>query len=244
MNSSPKIVILTGAGISAESGLNTFRDKGGLWENHDILDVASPQGLERDPQLVLDFYNQRRQQLLSKQVSPNLAHLALTRLERELPGKFVLITQNIDNLHEQAGSKKVIHMHGELTRMRCTNCGKVFPCLDDITQEQACESCRQSFVLRPHVVWFGEVPLKMNEIEQHLLSATHFVSIGTSGLVYPAAMFIEIAKQNPLCKTLEINLEKTQGSPLFQEHRYGMAGTTVPLWVEELLKVYPSKDQF
>lgn len=243
MNSPSKIVILTGAGVSAESGIKTFRDQNGLWENHDVLEVASPQGFERDPELVLDFYNQRRRQLLSDQTSPNPAHFALARLENDFSGEVVLITQNIDNLHEQAGSQNVIHMHGELTKMRCQNCQKTFPCTEDMSTDQVCQICGKDSVMRPHVVWFGEVPLQMGEIEGHLRTATHFTAIGTSGLVYPAAMFVETARQNPSCQTLEINLEQTQGSPLFHEHISGPAGSTVPQWVEEVLKSSPKKNQ-
>lgn len=243
INPTPKIVILTGAGISAESGIKTFRDQNGLWENHDVLSVASPQGFERDPELVHNFYNQRRRQLLSEFVAPNPAHFSLAELESQLAGEVIVVTQNIDNLHERAGSQNVLHMHGELTKMRCQSCQKVFPCTTDITSDQACESCLEKSTLRPHVVWFGEVPLEMIAIEEHLLSATHFVSIGTSGQVYPAAMFIEIARQNPACQTFEINLEQTQGSPFFHEHIYGKASEVVPLWVEKTLKSLPKNSQ-
>lgn len=235
MSCLPKIVILTGAGVSAESGIKTFRDQNGLWENHDVLEVASPQGFERNPELVHSFYNQRRKQLISQETSPNPAHLALAKLEKNFPGELILITQNVDNLHEQAGSLNVIHMHGDLTKIRCQNCQKIFTHREDTYPDQACQNCQMKSVLRPHIVWFGEVPLQMQEIESHLSTATLFAAIGTSGQVYPAAMFVEIARQNPSCQTIEINLEKTQGSSYFHEHIAGPAGTTVPRWVESIL---------
>lgn len=228
------IVVLTGAGISAESGIATFRASDGLWENHRIEDVASPEGFQRDPRLVQHFYNLRRQQLLSDDVAENPAHLALARLEQEFDGSYLLVTQNIDDLHERAGSKKIIHMHGELLKIRCKQTQKLFECRQDVNIEDKCECCNQSGNLRPHVVWFGEMPLQMDEITSRLMQCDLFVSIGTSGNVYPAAGFVEIARQSG-AKTLEINLDSTEKSSAFDERLVGKAGEVVPKWVDDIL---------
>lgn len=230
-----KIVILTGAGISAESGISTFRDKNGLWENHDVLDVATPQGFERDPDLVYRFYNQRRAQLLSPEVIPNAAHYALAKLEKEFKGEVILITQNVDDLHERAGHQNVLHMHGELLKMRCTKTGKVFSITTELTTNNKCECCQTAGNLRPHIVWFGELPFHLGKIEDHLGEADLFLSIGTSGVVYPAAMFVEIAKHEAGCVAVEINLEQGAQAHAFDRSIYGKASEHVPAFVDEIL---------
>ncbi len=226
------IVILTGAGISAESGIPTFRAADGLWHEHKIEEVASPQGFAANPALVHKFYNQRRQHLLTPEVKPNLAHFALAKLEREFQGQVMLITQNIDDLHERAGSRQLIHMHGELLKIRCTQCGMVTQITDSITEESICQQCKAPGSLRPDIVWFGETPMHMTDIEEALLAADLFVAIGTSGNVYPAAGFYQLAASAG-AETLEINLESTGSN--FGEVRIGSASQVVSQWVEELI---------
>lgn len=230
------IVVLTGAGISAESGIQTFRAADGLWENHRIEEVATPKGFADNPVLVHEFYNQRRRQLLAPDIKPNAAHQALARLEHAMTAmqgtEFLLVTQNIDNLHERSGSQSLIHIHGELLKMRCSNTGLCFELRQDLTWDEPCRCCRQPGNLRPHVVWFGEIPLEMARIEKALARCDLFVSIGTSGHVYPAAGFNQLASRAG-AHTIELNLETT-GS-LFDEHRYGPASTLVPAFVGELL---------
>lgn len=228
------IVILTGAGISAESGISTFRDADGLWEKHDIHDVASPIGFHRDPELVHRFYNQRRTQLLSQEVHPNKAHEALAKLAKESAAKVTLITQNVDNLHERAGSDDVIHMHGELLKMRCVESGKIFTIKKDITPNDPCPCCLVSGNLRPHIVWFGEKPLFMDKITKQLNRCDLFIAIGTSGHVYPAAMFVETAKEAGAF-AIEVNIESTQISESFDLHLTGNASKCVVELVENLL---------
>ena len=214
------IVILTGAGISAESGIKTFRASDGLWEEHRLEDVATPEAFERDHALVQRFYNIRRSQV--KLVQPNAAHLALAELEAAWPHDFLLVTQNIDDLHERTGSKKLIHMHGEILKKRCTKSGDVHDCGEDI----------QGRDFRPHIVWFGEEPLEMRRIYQAIANCNLFISIGTSGNVYPAAGFVAEAKRNG-AETVEINLEPTPN--LYYDRKiYGLAGEQVPLFVREL----------
>lgn len=230
------IVVLTGAGISAESGIATFRASDGLWENHSIEEVATPEGFAANPVVVHQFYNERRRQLISDDIHPNAAHLALARLEYALEsipgGEFTLVTQNIDNMHERAGSSRVIHMHGELLKMRCIQTDLVFDIRADLTFDDACRCCRLPGNLRPHVVWFGEIPLEMNRIQQALERCDLFLSIGTSGQVYPAAGFHQIASEQG-AHTVEINLEPTTSR--FDEHHHGLAGTLVPKYVSNLL---------
>ena len=228
------IVILTGAGISRESGLATFRDADGIWATVRIEDVATPEAFRRDPTGVQAFYNARRRQLLDPAVQPNAAHLALARLEREWPGDVLVVTQNIDDLHERAGSHQLLHMHGELLRARCTVCGRIVPVTEDLGAELACAGCEGMGCLRPHVVWFGEMPLYMPEIEASLAEADLFVSIGTSGNVYPAAGFVDLARDAG-ARTIELNLEPSEGATLFDEARYGAAATLVPAFVDEIL---------
>ncbi len=232
MAAAPHIVILTGAGISVESGVPTFRDANGLWENHRIEDVASPEGFERNPALVHRFYNMRRAALTS--VHPNAAHQAVARLQREHQGWVTLITQNVDDLHERAGSPEVIHMHGELLKARCARCDEVRTWRKDLDELMRCEYCRSVGHMRPHIVWFGEMPFHMEDILTALNRADIFIAIGTSGLVYPAAGFVEVARQAG-ARTIEVNMDATAMSDAFQEHRVGKAGTNVPALVEELL---------
>jgi NAD-dependent deacetylase len=226
------IVVLTGAGISAESGIRTFRAADGLWESHRIEDVASPEGFERNPQLVHHFYNQRRQQLLSDSVRPNAAHQALARFEEQFPGKFLLITQNIDDLHERAGSRQLRHMHGELLKMRCQQSQRVFDIRMDLSFDTLCPCCGVTGNLRPHIVWFGEMPFQMPQIMQGLRQCDLFVSVGTSGNVYPAAGFHQAARDAG-AHTVELNLEKTTSH--FDEHIYGPATEVVPAYFDALL---------
>lgn len=228
------IVVLTGAGISAESGIKTFRASDGLWEDHRIEDVATPEAFARNPSLVQEFYNQRRQPILDQQVTANAAHAALAKLEQRFGGGFMLVTQNIDNLHEQAGSQNVLHMHGEILKMRCSRTEQVFDCLAPISQEQCCECCDFAGTLRPHIVWFGEMPLYMDEIYQALAQADLFIAIGTSGNVYPAAGFVQMANQYG-AKSLEINLEASNVATDFDQHIYGKAGEVLPTWVDDFL---------
>ena len=230
------IVILTGAGISAESGIKTFRASDGLWEEHRIDDVATPEGFARDPALVNRFYNERRRPILAQSVRANPAHIALARLEREFSGSLLIVTQNIDNLHEQAGSNNVIHMHGEILKMRCTQTDKIYDCIADIDSESECECCQQAGTLRPHIVWFGEMPLYMDEIYTALSNCDLFLAIGTSGNVYPAAGFVQAASQAG-AHCIEINLEGSNVSDFFDEHIIGKAGETVPAWVDGVLRV-------
>ncbi|MCH7815521.1 MAG: NAD-dependent protein deacylase [Proteobacteria bacterium] len=234
MQSSPRsLVILTGAGISAESGINTFRGADGLWENHPVEEVATPEGFERNPQLVYEFYNQRRRELLSDKVKPNAAHTALAKFEHQFDGSFLLVTQNIDNLHERAGSQNLVHMHGEILKMRCRNSHLVFDIREDLVFDTQCRCCRSPGNLRPHIVWFGEIPLHMNKINQALENCDIFVSIGTSGNVYPASGFYQTAKISR-AHTVELNLEQTGSS--FDEHIYGPASELVPFYFESLLE--------
>ncbi|MCO4795124.1 MAG: NAD-dependent deacylase [Bacteriovoracaceae bacterium] len=230
------IVILTGAGISAESGISTFRDSNGLWENHDVMEVASPQGFSANPSLVYRFYNERKKQLQSIEVKPNLAHEALVELQSKLPGNVTIVTQNVDDLHERSGSRDVIHMHGELLKSRCLKTEQIFKTLGDIDELSICECCQTPGNLRPHIVWFGEIPMFMNQIESLLHEADLFLSIGTSGQVYPASMFVQIAKLGNECKTVEVNVEETAVSWNFDEKVQGPAGETVPVIVENILK--------
>ena len=228
------IVILTGAGISAESGIKTFRASDGLWEEHRIEDVATPEAFERNPHLVQSFYNQRRQPLLDNQVHPNPAHHALVKLEARFNGSVTLITQNIDNLHEQSGLQNVLHMHGEVLKIRCKNSQQIFVCSAPVSVEDRCECCDKPGNLRPHIVWFGEMPLLMDEIQQALRECDLFVAIGTSGNVYPAAGFVQMAKQVG-AQTIEINLEESNVASEFDQLITGKAGLILPAWVDKFL---------
>ena len=229
------IVILTGAGISAESGIRTFRATDGLWEDHRIEDVATPEAFDRNPRLVHSFYNQRRKQLLSDEVQPNPAHHALAKLEKEFPGKVLVVTQNIDNLHEQAGSDNLIHMHGELLNLRCQESGAVYRVEEESQPEDLCQCCGSSGNLRPDIVWFGELPMKMERIYTELEQCDLFVSIGTSGNVYPAAGFVEIANDTGAL-TVELNLEPSKVKSAFNHGVYGPASEVVTEFVADILK--------
>jgi NAD-dependent deacetylase len=230
------VVILTGAGASAESRLGTFRDAGGLWTRYDLEDVATPQGFARNPALVHDFYNARRANM--RAAAPNAAHDALARLQRNWPlrdaaGGITLVTQNIDDLHERAGARDVIHMHGELARALCSACGHRWPAPDAMAPRDLCPGCGEA-ATRPDVVWFGEMPYRMDEIDAALARADLFVAIGTSGSVYPAAGFVAEAAARG-ADTLEINLDPSDTAADFARHIRGPATATVPDWVEALL---------
>jgi NAD-dependent deacetylase len=227
------IVILTGAGISKESGLATFRDADGVWAKYRIEDVATPDAFARDPARVLDFYNMRRRQAFGDNIRPNAAHHALAALEGFWPGDVLLVTQNIDDLHERGGSRRLIHMHGELRKSRCNHCGDIVDGLGDLDPELACVICGRPGGMRPHVVWFGEMPLAMDRIYTALADCDLFVSIGTSGNVYPAAGFVREARAHGAL-TLELNLEKSEGASLFDLAQYGLATELVPAFVARL----------
>jgi NAD-dependent deacetylase len=226
------IVVLTGAGISAESGLATFRGPDGLWEGHRVEDVATPQAFGRDPALVQAFYDARRARL--GEVEPNAAHRALARLDSQWPGDLLIVTQNVDDLHERAGARRLLHMHGELRSAWCLACDGRMRWEGDLSSGPACPACGEAGALRPDIVWFGEMPYEMERIDRALLDADLFVSIGTSGAVYPAAGFVQTARYAG-ARTLELNLEPSLGSVLFDEVRTGPAGVLVPEWVEDLL---------
>ncbi len=229
-----RVVILTGAGISAESGIRTFRGADGLWEGHRIEDVASPDGFHRNPLLVYRFYNERRRQLVKDNIQPNAAHLALVKMEEKLGDDFLLVSQNIDDLHQRAGSQRLLPMHGELRRARCVFCHAVSAWDDDFDASHACPSCAKAGGLRPHIVWFGEMPLYMDEIQEALMRCDIFAAIGTSGHVYPAAGFVDLAGRAG-AQTFELNLEPSIVHSIFDETRYGPATQVVPAWVETML---------
>lgn len=229
----PAIVLLTGAGISKESGLDTFRDADGLWSRVRIEDVATPEAFARDPRRVHAFYNARRRGLNSSTVQPNAAHRALAELERRWPGELLLVTQNIDDLHERAGSTKLVHMHGEMLKARCEDCGAVHRHTEDLSLETPCPACDCAGGMRPHVVWFGEMPFEMDRIGEALARCGLFVSIGTSGNVYPAAGFVQEALRHG-ARTIELNLDPSDGASLFSERHYGSATEVVPSFVERL----------
>jgi NAD-dependent deacetylase len=226
------IVVLTGAGISAESGLATFRGPEGLWEGHRVEDVATPEAFRRDPVLVHRFYDARRANLAT--VIPNAAHEALARLDAEWPGELLIVTQNVDDLHERAGARRLLHMHGELNSAWCRACDARMKWTGEMGHGPACLGCGRAGGLRPDIVWFGEMPYDMERIDRALMDADLFVSIGTSGNVYPAAGFVQTARYVG-ARTLEMNLEPSLGSYLFDESRTGKAGELVPAWVEEIL---------
>jgi len=230
-----KIFVLTGAGVSAESGLSTFRDAAGIWAKYDLNEVATPEGFARDPGLVHGFYNARRENLA--EARPNAAHRALARLGEELKargGSLFLCTQNVDDLHEQGGWPEVVHMHGELLKTRCAVCGAVTPDRGALSVETPCARCGTPGFLRPDVVWFGETPMHLDAIYEALGEADLFVSVGTSGSVYPAAGFVQEARAAGI-RTCEINLEPSDNAWMFDEKRYGPAGEAVPAWVEQVL---------
>lgn len=226
------IVILTGAGISAESGVDTFRARDGIWSKVDFREVATPEGFARNPAKVHDFYNQRRRRMA--EIRPNAAHFALARLEAGFAGEFLLVTQNIDPLHEQAGSRRLVHMHGQHDSALCASCGARFPWQGDMSLETVCRECGVAGHVRPDVVWFGEMPYRMDAIYRALRKAGLFVSIGTSGNVYPAAQFVEEARHAG-AHTVELNLEPSEGIGHFHEAIHGRATEIVPAFVDRLL---------
>lgn len=226
------IAILTGAGISAESGLSTFRAENGLWNKHRVEDVATIEAFERNPEYVHDFYNELRPELYKAQ--PNSAHLAITKLQKNYPAEISVITQNVDTLHEKAGNQNIYHIHGQINQIVCLNCGNVFETWGDIHADDVCLHCQISGMLKPNIVFFGENLLYMDKVEQLLKSCDLFISVGTSGVVYPAAGFVQIAK---MCgaDTYEFNLETTSNNYLFDKHIEGLAGTTLPQFIDDLL---------
>lgn len=231
------IVILTGAGISAESGLGTFRDRDGIWTKYPLEDLATPEGFAKDPEFVQGFYNARRTQ--SATAEPNAAHTALAKLQLQAAkagGEVTIVTQNVDGLHERAGSpaEKVLHMHGELNKVRCSACGSITLTNEEISMQKSCGACGRIGTLRPHVVWFGEMPLYLEEIDAVMNEANTFVSIGTSGEVYPAAGLVSQA--NALGQhTVELNLEPSSNARIFREVHYGKASQIVPDWVDKVI---------
>lgn len=231
MDQDRNIVILTGAGISAESGIDTFRGGGGLWENHRVEDVATPEAFIRDPGLVHRFYDARRSAIQEK--VPNEAHHALARLDAQWNGDLLIATQNVDDLHERAGTRRLLHMHGEHLMAWCMLCDIRSPWRGPLIERPPCPVCGAR-ALRPDIVWFGEMPYRMGEIHSALARADLFVSIGTSGAVYPAAGFVQTAAELGI-RALELNLETSQGSHLFDETRLGPASSLVPQWVDEML---------
>lgn len=240
-NKQPRnIVILTGAGVSADSGIATFRASDGLWENHSIEEVATPEGYARNPEFVQQFYNERRAQLLDPKIMPNPAHIALAKLEEHYRkhgiGDVTVVTQNIDNLHQRGGSKNVLHMHGELLKLRCVKSERVveWHSAEPVTRHDRCQCCKSPQALRPHIVWFGEMPFYMDEIHYKLSQAQLFVAIGTSGNVYPAAGFVANARNLGL-PTVEFNLEAGTNASQFDNSTYGRAAETVPKWVNSLI---------
>jgi len=229
------IIILTGAGISKESGLETFRDEGGLWSRVRIEDVATPEAYARDPARVLEFYNMRRASMIGANIRPNAAHLALAKLEQVWPGEVLLVTQNIDDLHEQAGSTNLLHMHGEMLKVRCDACGHPVAWRTTLSLDDTCANCTTTGRMRPHVVWFGEMPFHMDDIDAALQRCQLFISIGTSGNVYPAAGFVQQVRLGGHSHTVELNMEPSEGATLFADATYGPATEVVPAFVDQIL---------
>ncbi len=227
-----EIVVLTGAGISAESGLATFRSTDGLWNNHKVEDVATVEAFQRNPEYVHEFYNEMKPELL--QAKPNPAHLCLTKLQQAFPGKVNIITQNIDTLHEKAGSTNVWHIHGQINQAVCLNCGHILETWSDVTTETVCPRCEIAGMMKPNIVFFGENLLYMDKVDRLLNRCGLFISVGTSGVVFPAAAFVQIAKQAG-AETCEFNLERTSNNFYFDRHFFGPAGTTLPRFVDELI---------
>lgn len=227
------IVVLTGAGISAESGIKTFRASDGLWENHRVEDVATPEAFAANPALVYQFYNERRQKLLAPEIKPNAAHIALAEFANASGHNVTLVTQNIDDLHERGGSKDVIHMHGELLKARCVKSGRAFEIKTDFDGSHRCSCCKKPQAIRPHIVWFGEMPFFMDKIEKALMTCDMFISLGTSGNVYPAAGFVAYAKAVG-ARTVEVNLEPSSTNDQFDEHHYGLATQVLPEFLATL----------
>lgn len=229
------IVVLTGAGISQESGLETFRDPDGIWSKVRVEDVATPEAFARDPDAVHAFYNMRRARHKVAKANPNAAHKALARLENQWPGEVTVVTQNVDSLHEAGGTRNLIHMHGVHSKARCNHCQHIVEWEGDMSTADVCESCGKAGGLRPNVVWFGEMPMELDRIQEALVVCDVFVSIGTSGNVYPAAGFVSIVQQIGRAHTVELNLERSVGADQFDEGHYGPATEVVPAFVERLL---------
>jgi len=227
------IVFLTGAGISAESGLSTFRSENGLWNNHRVEDVATIEAYYRNQDYVHQFYNDMRPELLKAQ--PNPAHLAITELQKNYPAQIDVVTQNVDTLHEKAGNQNIYHIHGQINQIVCMNCGHVFETWGDVSSQDKCEQCGTIGMLKPNIVFFGENLLYMNKVDRLLQECDLFISVGTSGVVYPAAGFVQIAKMFG-ADTIELNMETTSNNRLFDRHIYGPAGTTLPALVKELIE--------
>ncbi len=227
------IVILTGAGISAESGLATFRASNGLWNNHRVEDVATVEAFERNPAYVHEFYNELKKELVKAQ--PNPAHFAITRLQREYDAEISIVTQNVDTLHEKAGSKNICHIHGQINQALCLNCGHILETFGDVDTETVCPHCKIVGMMKPNIVFFGENLLCMDKVDRLLSGCDLFLSVGTSGVVFPAASFVQIAKYNG-AQTYEFNLEPTSNNFYFDRHIFGPAGTTLPAFVDELLQ--------
>jgi NAD-dependent deacetylase len=230
-----RIVILTGAGISQESGLETFRDPDGIWSKVRIEDVATPEAFARDPERVHAFYNMRRARALKLNLEPNAAHKALARLEAQWPADVLVVTQNVDSFHEKAGTQNLIHMHGRHAEARCNHCEHIVPWSGDMSVEDVCVGCNRPGGMRPNVVWFGETPLEMERIQDALMECELFISIGTSGNVYPAAGFVALMRKLKRGHTVELNLEPSAGASLFHESHYGKASDIVPAYVAALL---------
>jgi NAD-dependent deacetylase len=232
----PGIVVLTGAGISKESGIDTFRDKDGLWNKVDLEEVATLDAWHRDKKKVLDFYNDTRRMFRAAHVEPNAAHKALVMLEKQYAGEVTIVTQNIDPLHERAGSGRVLHMHGRDGEIRCMNCNAVALSEEDLSPQSVCPNCKAVGELRPNIVWFGEMPQHMEEIYEVLDRCGLFVAIGTSGEVYPAAGFVlHVRRRRPRAQTVELNLEPSSNQTLFREHIYGPATQVVPPFIQRVL---------
>ena len=233
MSTYKNIVILTGAGISAESGLATFRASNGLWNNHKVEDVATIEAFERNPAYVHEFYNELKKELVK--AKPNKAHLAITRLQKEYDANISVVTQNVDTLHEKAGNQNIYHIHGQINQAVCLNCGRILETFGDVDTETVCPHCHIAGMMKPNIVFFGENLLCMDKVDRLLSECDLFLSIGTSGVVFPAASFVQIAKYNNV-KTYEFNLEPTSNNYYFDHHIYGPAGTTLPAFVDEMIK--------
>ena len=227
------IVILTGAGISAESGLATFRSSNGLWNNHPVEDVATIEAFQRNPAYVHDFYNSLKKELIK--AKPNPAHLAITKMQKEYPAKISIITQNVDTLHEKAGNINIYHIHGQINQAVCQNCGHIIETFGDVDTQTICPNCQVMGMMKPNIVFFGENLLYMDKVDNLLRTCDLFLSIGTSGVVFPAAAFVQIAKMNG-AHTIEFNLEPTSNNYYFDQHIFGKAGTTLPAFIDELIK--------
>lgn len=232
----PKVVILTGAGLSAESGIDTFRGKGGIWKQYSPEDVATQEAFKQNPDKVHEFYNARRKQLKDKAIKPNKAHQALADLGKKLKGDLMLITQNVDNLLERAGATGITHMHGELSKIRCEACADVREWTADLSTDTQCLNCGKAGKLRPHIVWFGEIPFGLEAIYTALANCHLFISVGTSGSVYPASGFVQEARKGSCRKTVEINPERTEITGFFSEHISGNATEALPRYLKQAEK--------